>query len=222
LWHSESHLWHQFTNEKTTINGFLEDYAFVIEAFMALYEVTFEEKWIIRAKKLTDYTLTHFYNTKNSFFAFTNNTDEALFSKHYETEDNVIPASNSVMASNLFHLSIYFNELQYREIALKMIDIILPEIQYASSYSNWLFVYYKYVSEPKEIAICGQLASDFAHVLQQKYLPNLVFAGSENESKLPFLEYRIIPNQTTFYICQNQSCQVPLSDFEIVLKQFQK
>ncbi len=219
LWHEETYLWHQFTNEKASINGFLEDYTLVVEAFMALYEITFEEKWLERAKKLTDYTLTHFYNAENAFFAFNNNSDEALFSKHYETEDNVIPASNSIMAGNLFQLAVYFNELKYSEIATKMLDIILPEIQYASSYSNWLFVYHKYVLHPKELAICGKNALDFAYKMQQKYLPNLVFAGSEEPSNLLFLNNRFVPNQTTFYICENQSCQLPETDFELVLKQ---
>jgi uncharacterized protein YyaL (SSP411 family) len=109
LWSNEGNLFHSYKNEKSNINGYLEDYCFVIAAFMALYQVTFEEKWLQDAKQLTDYTLEHFYDEKNAFFRFTSDKDDALISIHFETEDNVIPASNSVMAKNLYQLSIYFD-----------------------------------------------------------------------------------------------------------------
>ncbi|WP_291123056.1 thioredoxin domain-containing protein, partial [Flavobacterium sp. UBA6046] len=128
LWSNEGNLFHNYKNKKSTINGYLEDYCFVIAAFISLYEVTFDEKWLQYAKQLTDYSFEHFYDEKTGFFAFTSNMDEALITSHFETEDNVIPASNSVTAKNLFQLSIYFNNSYYEKICNQMLQNILPSV----------------------------------------------------------------------------------------------
>ncbi|RZL35800.1 MAG: thioredoxin domain-containing protein, partial [Pedobacter sp.] len=95
LWKEEGNLHRNFKNGKSTINAFLEDYAHSIQAFIALYQATFNEKWLTDAKQLADYCLEHFFDEHQGFFAFSSDLDEALISKNYETEDNVIPASNS-------------------------------------------------------------------------------------------------------------------------------
>ena len=77
LWLAEGNLLHNWKNGKSTINGYLEDYCFVIDGFISLYEVTFDEKWLQNAKQLTDYCFEHFYDDENLFFAFTSNLDEA-------------------------------------------------------------------------------------------------------------------------------------------------
>ena len=138
LWSSDGNLFHNYKNEKSTVNGYLEDYCFVISAFISLYEVTFDEKWLQYAKQLTDYSLEHFYDEKSGFFAFTSNLDEALITAHFETEDNVIPASNSVMGKNLFKLSIYFENSFYEKVSQRMLQNIIPNIEYPSAYSNWM------------------------------------------------------------------------------------
>ena len=84
LWNSEGNLFHNYKNGKATINGFLEDYALVIESFIALYEVTFDATWLQNAKQLTDYCFEHFYDPKNHFFAFTSTLDAALITQHYD------------------------------------------------------------------------------------------------------------------------------------------
>jgi len=68
LWKPEGNLLHNYKNGKSTINAYLEDYCFVIEAFIAIYEVTFREEWLYDAKQLTDYCLEHFYDENNQFF----------------------------------------------------------------------------------------------------------------------------------------------------------
>ncbi|PWA06792.1 thioredoxin domain-containing protein [Flavobacterium psychrotolerans] len=211
LWTPEGNLLHNYKNGKSTINGYLEDYCFVIESFIALYEVTFEEKWLHNAKQLTDYCLEHFYDEKNQFFAFTSNLDAALIAKHFETEDNVIPASNSVMSNNLFKLSIYFENIYYKETANQMIKNIISSIDYPSAYSNWLNAFLNYSEQNKEIAFCGSDALDYNSAINELYLPNIILAGSENESNLPFLKDRFVAEKTLLYVCQNKTCNNPIA-----------
>ncbi|QBN18831.1 thioredoxin domain-containing protein [Flavobacterium nackdongense] len=217
LWSSEGNLYHNHKNGKSTINGYLEDYCFVISAFIALYEVTFDEKWLQYAKQLTDYSLEHFYDEKSGFFTFTSNLDEALISSHFETEDNVIPASNSVMGKNLFQLSIYFENSFYEKVSLRMLQNILPTIEYPSAYSNWMDLALHFSEENKELAICGEKALEYASKINALYLPNIVLAGLEKVTKLPFLKDRFVAEQTLFYLCQNKTCAAPSTDFQKIV-----
>ena len=219
LWSTEGHLFHNYKNGKSTINGYLEDYCFVIAAFISIYEVTWDEKWLHDAKQLVDYSLEHFYDEQHSFFRFTSDKDEALISVHFETEDNVIPASNSVMAKNLYQLSIYFNNSYYEKVAKQMLSILLPNIDYPSAYSNWLDLALTISEQNKELAICGPKAKNHNGFINGLYIPNVIVAGSEKTSSLPFLNDRFVENKTLFYVCQNKTCQLPTEDFQEVINQ---
>jgi len=218
LWSSDGNLFHSYKNEKATINGFLEDYAFVIDAFIALYEATFEETWLEHAKNLTNYCLDHFYDETKQLFRFTSDLDESLIVAHFETEDNVIPASNSVMAENLFKLSVYFENSYYEKVARLMLEQVLPSIDYPSAFSNWLSVLLRFSDYQKELAICGENISAYRLQLNRSYLPHVLLSGCENNATLPFLKNRFIENKTLFYLCQNKTCLAPTTNFEEVYK----
>lgn len=218
LWSPEGNLWHSYKNNQASINGFLEDYATVIEAFIALYEVTFDEKWLHYAKQLTDYSLEHFHDKKNVFFTFKSDLDEALITQHYETEDNVIPASNSMMAKNLYRLSIYFNHSFYEKTSTEMIHKIIPNIDYPSAFSNWLDAFLNFSQQQKELAICAEEAVLFGTKYNQKYIPNAIVAGTTQNSLLPFLSNRFVDKKKLFYVCQNKTCDLPKHNFEVALK----
>ncbi|MFN3969210.1 thioredoxin domain-containing protein [Flavobacterium sp.] len=217
LWSAEGHLFRTYKNGKATINAYLEDYAHVIHVFIASYETTLDEHWLQNAKQLTDYSFDHFYDEKAAFFSYTSKTDEALITTHFEVEDNVIPAANSVMASNLFRLGIYFSNSYYENIAEQMVQNIIPTIDYPSAFSNWLNVLLNYSEQNKELAICGEKAFDYLGQINQQYLPNIIISGSKTDSKLPFLENRFEENQTLFYLCQNKTCDIPTADFQQII-----
>ena len=217
MWSNEGNLFHNYKNQKSTINGYLEDYSLVIDAFISLYEVTFEEKWLLNAKRLTDYSLEHFYEAETGFFTFTSNLDEALITSHFETEDNVIPASNSVMAKNLFQLGIYFENSYYEKVSQQMLQKIMPGVDYPSAYSNWMDLALNYSEQNKELAICGNLALEYCSKINALYFPNVVLAGTKKVSNLPFLKNRFVAEQTLFYLCQNKTCSSPTTDFQKII-----
>lgn len=219
LWSNEGHLFHNYKNGKSTINGYLEDYCFVIAAFISVYEATWNEKWLQDAKQLLDYSLEHFYDEQQSFFRFTSDKDEALISVHFETEDNVIPASNSVMAKNLNQLSVYFNNPYYEKVAKQMLAILLPTIDYPSAFSNWLDLALTIAEQNKELAICGPNAKEYINHINMLYLTNIIVAGSEKASTLPFLKDRFVEDKNLFYVCQNRTCQLPTEDFQEMINQ---
>jgi uncharacterized protein YyaL (SSP411 family) len=219
LWSAEGHLFRTYKNGKATINGYLEDYAHVIHGFIGLYQATLDEQWLQNAKQLTDYSFDHFYDEKAEFFSFTSKTEEALITTHFEVEDNVIPAANSVMAINLFQLGIYYNNQYYESVAEKMVQNIIPTIDYPSAFSNWLNLLLNYSEQNHELAICGEKALDHLTQINQHYLPNIILAGTIADSKLPFLEHRFVKGQTLLYLCQNKTCDLPTADLQEITKE---
>lgn len=219
MWHPDGFLWRTYKNGTAKINGFLEDYALTAEAFIALYEATLEEKWLLYAKQLVDYCLENFYNEQQKFFAYTSSKDEQLIAPHFETEDNVIPASNSVIANVLYKLSILFDNSYYEKTALQMLYMIIPNLDYPSAFSNWLNLWLDLSDKNKELAICGINAYENSKQINNQYLPHVIVAGSTSESTIPFLANRFVQNEELFYICQNKACGLPKNTIEETLKE---
>ncbi|MDX1772678.1 thioredoxin domain-containing protein [Oceanihabitans sediminis] len=212
---ADGRLFHNYKNGKSTINGYLEDYAATIEAFIALYEVTLNEKWLNTARDLANYSLDHFFDDQSKMFFFTSNLDASLVSRSIEYRDNVIPASNSIMAKNLFKLSQYFDNIHFYKTVSTMLNNVKPEMQeYASGFSNWLDLMLNFTMPFYEVAIAGEDTSQKVKELNQTYLPNKLIAGSETKSKLPLLQNRFIKDKTMIYVCLNKACKLPVSKTE--------
>jgi uncharacterized protein YyaL (SSP411 family) len=214
---------HNFKNNKSTINGYLEDYATTIEAFLALYENSLDETYLITARNLANYTFDHFFDDNSHMFFFTSYVDEALVSRNMEYRDNVIPASNSIMAKNLFKLSHYFNNEHYRKTTLTMLNNVKPEIKdYASGFSNWLDLMLNYTNPFYEIAIIGKESLSLTSELNKTYIPNKLIAGSASENSLPLLDKRYAQNETLIYVCENNTCKLPVRELKEAIKIIQK
>ena len=219
MWHPDGHLWRTYKNSEAKIQAFLEDYALTAEAYMSLYEATLEEKWLFYAKQLADYCLENFYDEKQQFFVYTSVKEKQLIAPHFETEDNVIPASNSVMANVLYKLSLLFDNGYYEKVALQMLYLIIPNLDYPSAFSNWLNLWLDLSSKNKELAVCGKNSIEAITQVNNHYLPHVLIAGSTQQSSIPFLEGRFIENNLFFYVCQNKTCNLPVTDFKDALEQ---
>jgi uncharacterized protein YyaL (SSP411 family) len=204
-------VWRNYKNGKANINGFLDDYAFVIDAYIALYQATFDGKWIALAKNLTDYAIKHFYDEKSGMFFYTSNLDPKLIARKMELHDNVIPGSNSAMARNLYYLGHVFYDEKYIEMASQMLHNIKNDIKRSGAYySNWGILLTHFVYGLKEVAICGNEATEFRKKLDMNYLPQCIIAGSMEQSELPVLKDRLQANKTTIYVCENRVCKLPV------------
>ncbi|MCF6295213.1 MAG: thioredoxin domain-containing protein [Flavobacteriaceae bacterium] len=211
---------HSYKEGKSTINGYLEDYATTIDAFITLYENTLEEKWLHTARDLTNYTFNHFFDDQNKMFYFTSNEDPSLVTRNIEYRDNVIPASNSIMAKNLFKLSHYFDNEAYLKTATTMLNNVKPEIEsYPSSYSNWLDLMLNFTNKYYEVAIVGKDVIEKIKDLNKTYIPNKLIIGSQSENDLPLLKNKFVENKTYIYVCVNKSCKLPVTQVNDAIKQ---
>jgi len=210
-------------NENTTISGFLDDYAFVIDAFIAVYLISGDEQWLLKTKELTDYTLLNFYSEKNNTFFYTDASQEKLIVRKAEWSDNVIPASGSQMAINLKQLAIYFDEKRYAHIAENLLKSVIAEIEgYGPGYSNWAMLLLQFLKPQTEVVIVGKSVNEKLIELYKQCSPNVIFAISEQSSDLPLVKDRYVEGKTNIYVCKNNSCQLPTESVKEALTQIEK
>ena len=207
-------LWHSYKDGRSTISGYLEDYSFVMEAFIAIYEATGEEKWLQKAKGLADYSISNFYDQESGMFFFTDKNDPALIARKFEVSDNVIPASNSSMANALHLLGIYFEKSAYQEKSDQMLRNVAPKLNsYLPGYSNWAKLLLNRTAPFYEVVITGKNAKELLQELEEDYLPNKIILLDENGTgKLPLLELKWTKGRSTIYICENKVCQLPVDN----------
>ncbi len=207
----DGRLFHSYKSGKSSINGYLEDYAFTIRAFLDLYEATLEESYLERARELTAITNADYHDAESGMYRFTSVNDKPLVTTTIEINDNVIPASNSVMAGNLFQLGKLTGEREYMERSRQMLRNILDKIaEYPQSYSNWLDLLMNFTYPFFEIAITGDRFRDSAEYFHSKYLPNTLLSGSDSKSSLPLLKDRVVNGKDLIYICREGACQLPV------------
>jgi uncharacterized protein YyaL (SSP411 family) len=197
---------------------FLDDYANVIDAFIALYEVTFDEEWLHTARKLTDQAIAHYYEEKKGVFFFTADDDEQLIARKSEIMDSVMPASNSVMANNLKKLGLLFDDARYEGISAQLLRNVVPQIaKYGSSYSNWCMLLLNEVFGVYEVAITGDGADEMRYELEKNYIPNKIILGGKKGS-LPLLPGKF-GSTTRIYVCKDKTCGLPVENIKDALKQ---
>jgi len=207
-------------NGKASINGFLDDYALTIHAFLKLYQATLEHKWIEQAELLAGYCVEQFYNNETKMFDYTSKLDPPLVAKKAEYNDNVIPASNSSMARSLFTLGTLTYNKDYLEKSEQMLNNMLPQLleaEYLSFHSNWLQLLLDKIYSPYEIAIVGKDAISKRDELAANYLGNALFLGTTKEENLALLKDKTIEDATMIYVCQNKVCKIPVEDAKAAL-----
>lgn len=211
LTYKQHTLWHTHKQGLSKINAFLDDYTFTCEAFIALYQITFDEKWLNWSSALTDYAIEHFLDSESGFFFYTSNIDTPLPARKKEVVDNVIPSSNGVMAQNLFMLSKYYSNIKYAKTAENMLKKMTFEvINYGRFYAKWGSILVRYHYCNKELTIIGPQAKQFYAAIKNVGKTNMIFAISETESNLPIFNNRYCEGKTAVYFCENNTCKLPV------------
>jgi uncharacterized protein len=215
-------LFHNFKDRKSTIPGFLDDYAFTIEAYINLYEVTLDFLWLDKARELMDYANQHFYDTESGMFFYTSDTEEAIVARKLDLTDNVTPSSNSAIAKCLFLLGRYFENHDYNQKAMQMLrNVEKSLVEFCASHSNWAILLLWNVQPFYEIVISGIDAEFKRKEFTAHYIPNKLMAASSKDTDYPLFRQRFKDDKTTIYVCVNQQCKLPVHEVEEAIKQIQ-
>lgn len=216
---AEGIVYRNYKNNKRTITGFLDDYSFTCEAFLDLYEVTFDEQWLSNAQRLAEYVIQHFYNASTGLFFYTSVNDEPLIARKTETSDNVIPSSNSSMVKALYKLALINYNDSYLQMVQKAVRVMQPMVaEHPVFYANWAMLTLWMQQEPYVLAIIGENAIDICSELCKNYIPNIILCGSEKESNIPALQLKFVEGKTLLYACQNKTCSAPAQDIKTLMK----
>ncbi len=188
-----------------------------------LYEVSGQAHYALQAKKLAAHVLTHFSTAESTLFAYSSDQSESLAAPYYELFDNVIPASNSVMARVLFYLAHLFEEPSWGQRSSEMLRDMQDKLdKYSSSFTNWGILLMHHTRPFHTIVIAGPEATQKARELHARFLPDAIVAAADTEeaaAKLPLFANRFVPEKTMFHVCTQGHCKMPVDEPEKALQQ---
>ncbi|MEQ9424673.1 MAG: thioredoxin domain-containing protein [Cyclobacteriaceae bacterium] len=213
-------LFRSYKNGEAKIDAYLDDYAAIIDAFSALYQVTFDEAWLNKADQLLKYCHAHFYDKDEQLFFYTDDSSEKLVARKKELFDNVIPASNSVMANNFFVVGKLLANDDYINHSISMVSKVAKVLTRQVSYlSNWAILMSHFMKPFNEVVISGDQAFDYLKGINENYQPNKVVVGTTSKSNLSLLKNRDAkPDKTLVYVCMNKTCKLPVGSVGEALK----
>ncbi|NTV83101.1 MAG: thioredoxin domain-containing protein [Bacteroidales bacterium] len=218
---SDGRLFHSYNQDKAAINGFLEDYCFLAEGLLSLYQVTFDENYLQTARKLVDYAIEHFLDRDSGLLFVTSSLDPPLIARKHEIYDNVIPSSNSSMAGTLQLLGLVFEKEDYLEMSTRMISGMKDHVKkYPSAFANWASVMLKLAHPFYTVVVTGPEYLEKIVAMSKIYNPQVFFCGSKTGSGLPIFKDRLVEGETMIYVCTGRECKLPTSSVEEALKCF--
>ena len=199
------------TDKGASLDGVLEDYAFAIAALIEGYELCFNENYLTAAIQLKSYVIENF-SSEEALFYFTSANKRELIRRSIETEDNVISASNSVMAVNFFKLyQLGFGE-DLKTRAHAMLSQMMDRVnQYPKNHSNWLQLSLLLENPFEVTVITGEKAFEWSEQLDSTWISNRIIAASEKYSSLGLFKDRFSEKQTSIFACVEGSCSLPIT-----------
>ena len=212
--------------------GFLEDYSFVADGLLALYEATFERQWLDAAMELADQMISLFWDESAAAFYDTGRDHEELVIRPRDVFDNAQPCGGSVASDVLLRLSVVTGNEDYATKAVAPLRTMAELMGRApAGTGRWLAALDFYLSTPIEVAIVGPASDPATLALQRvvngRYMANRVIVGAEEEgthsaSGMPLLEGRgMVQGKPTAYVCENYTCQLPVNDPDALAAQLE-
>ncbi|PYS25154.1 MAG: thioredoxin domain-containing protein [Acidobacteria bacterium] len=214
-----------YKDGEAKLNGYLEDYACLIDGLISLYEATGEIEWIENATSLSEKMIEQFWDDEAGGFFFTGNSHEQLIVRSKEWLDNATPSGNSIATLSLLRLSLLTGNDDFHRRATTVLQLMANGIRrYPSAFGLALTALDFYVSSPLEIAVVADARderfNELRRTLWSTYLPNRVVALCTADFdraalRIPLLANRNTLNtQPTAFVCENYKCQVPAHNAE--------
>jgi len=204
-------LLHSYKDGRARFNGYLDDYANLIDGLFALYELTFDYKWLDAAVRVGDRMVEQFWDPDGGFY-FTGKDHESLLTRTKDFFDNATPSGNSVAADVLLRMAGVLDRQDYRQ---KAEEIFLTAAgllkQYASGFGRMLAALDFYIGPSKEIALIGS-PQQFLSTLRNHYMPRSVIAAGSDERIALLRDRPMVNGQPTAYLCENFTCKQPVTD----------
>jgi uncharacterized protein len=212
-----------YKDGRARFNGYLEDYAMVADGLVALYEATFETRWLVEADALLDAVSELFWDEEKRAFYDTPADHEELVTRPRDVYDNATPSGTSVATEVLLKLALFLDRSDYRQRAEDVLDELAGGMEKVpSGFGRLICALDLSISETREVAIVGDPEApdtrDLLETVYAGYLPNKVVAGrgpddDEAGGLIPLLAQRPArEGKATAYVCVHYACQTPTTD----------
>lgn len=209
---------HSYKKESKKIPGFLEDYAFLANAALDVYEVTLDTSYLNQAIALNTIVQEDFNDPESGLFVYS--AGENLISKILKIDDGVIPSPNAVAAHNLFTIGHIMYTIEFTQKAQNMLASIVSQVEESpSNYAKWNSLLLKTTHPFYEIAVVGDNAKTLVQELHSNAIPNSIIIGSTIKSELPLFQGRFTTKETLIFVCEEQTCKLPVATVNEALKQ---
>ena len=208
---------------QSKLNGYLEDYANMIDALLELYQLAFDEKWFVAACRFADIALARFKADDGGFYD-TSDDHETLIVRPRNVQDNVTPSGNAMMAKQLLRLAAYTGETRYDQAARATLKLLTDAMaQYPQAFAESLNAADMLISGIDEVAVVGHPDADdtqaILDALRRPFRPNIITAltprAVEEHPTIPLLSHRGLKDErATAYVCRHFVCQLPVTSAE--------
>ncbi len=205
---------HTYKNGVAKYPAFLDDCAYIIQAYINLQEATGKAVYLEKAKELTAQVLENFTDEEDLFFYFTPASQQDIIVRKKEVYDGATPSGNAVMAQNLYYLAIIFDKPDWRNRAVAMVASIgQSAIKYPVSFGCWAIALQNITEGINEIAVVGTGAGALLNQLNKAYIPNkAVQATNVQNEDYPLLQGKASGSaQALLYLCKNYACHNPVN-----------
>jgi uncharacterized protein YyaL (SSP411 family) len=207
-----------FNRGRAKLPGFLEDHAYLLEAYLDLYEATFDPRWFTRAAELAETLLERFYDPERGGFFSTAADHTGLIARRKDLEDAPIPAGASSACFGLLRLARFTGEARYEEAAVSLIKLLHPVAPEHPLAFGHLLRAIDFLEAPvREVALAGEDVSELARVVRGGYFPYVVLAGGDGD--VPLLRDRApVDGAPAAYVCERFTCRLPVTTTQDLLR----
>ncbi|HYG96659.1 MAG TPA: thioredoxin domain-containing protein, partial [Solirubrobacterales bacterium] len=217
----DGNLLRTYKDGRAHLNAYLEDHAFLLEALLALYEASFEERWFGEARALAETTIKRFGDPERGGFYSTSADHEELIARRKEVGDHPIPSGNSSAAMGLLRLAALTGERRYEEAAEGVFALFAkPAVEHPDAFAHLLRALDFHLAPTREVALVGDELAGLARVVRERHRPHIVLAGGpEGTEEPPLLAGRTaVEGRPAAYVCENFTCQLPVTEAEALRK----
>ena len=217
LWREDDRLWRTWKDGRPTLNAYLEDYAYLAEGLIELYQTTFHDQWFVAARGLCDVILHQFQDGEGGFYD-TSHDHEELVTRPRDVQDNATPSGGAMAATVLGRMHALTGEANYRTVAETALATVGPgAARYPTAFAQWLSAADFLVGKVTEVAVVGTPSERelLLEVVRETYRPRCVVAvgtGSD-DVQVPLLHDRgLLDGGAAVYVCHGFECDLPTAD----------
>src|SRR6266536_2459062 len=218
-------LYRNYRGGRSDIEGFADDYAFVIQGLLDLYEASFDVDWLKFAIELQETQDRLFFDEKNGGYFSTSGKDQSVFLRMKDDNDGAEPAASSVAALNLLRLAQFRDDKTMAERARKTIDAFATTLSHFPSAMPQMLVALDYwLSKPRQIVIAGKKDAPETQALfkavHSHFLPKTILLIAEcsdgkkflGEKKEAICSMSMVEGKPAAYVCENFTCKAPVTE----------